>query len=159
MSGVSIDSGGSNLDVATILNGGADFLKRLEQWQAAKAEHDAALANLGIGQDAVAARDEAARQLDAAKAKAAEIEAQSLSDATEKQRKLNDFIASATQETTRAVEAARANEAATAAKLAAADEAHKAAAKANAEAQDLLAKHRAAAEAVQKAQAALANTL
>jgi len=46
MSGVSIDSGGSNLDVATILNGGADFLKRLEQWQAAKkAASDAMIAN------------------------------------------------------------------------------------------------------------------
>ncbi|SRR6266478_464932 len=66
--GMSIDQG-PNIDLSAIIAGGADFLARMQQFKDAKETAEQALANLGLGKDARAALDEAARTLDEAKNK------------------------------------------------------------------------------------------
>jgi hypothetical protein len=159
MAGVSLDSGGPSLDVATVLAGGDAFLKRLEAWQQAKDAHDQAYARLGLGQDAAAERDRAARMVSEAQAEAEAIRAQELEKATAKQKTLNEFIAQAQAETSRAMEAAQRSEREANAKLAAANENHAASLKALSEANEKLEAARGAHAAVQAAQAALAKAL
>jgi hypothetical protein len=101
----------------------------------------------------------AARLIESAKAEAEQIKAQELDRATSKQKSLNEFVARATQETTRAVEAAQAKEAEADRKLAMADEAHKAATAKLADADAKLAAATNAHEAVKLAQAALSKAL
>src|SRR5258705_9580207 len=66
--GMSIDQG-PNIDLSAIIAGGADFLARMQKFKDAKETAEQALANLGLGKDARAALDEAARTLDEAKNK------------------------------------------------------------------------------------------
>jgi colicin import membrane protein len=153
MSGVSVVSGSVDLDAIT--GGGQAFVDRLNDFKAAADAARQAKADLGIAGDAVAARDEASRTLEAAKTEAQAIRDKALADAQAAQESCNSWSQATRDAAAQALMRADAREQEATAKLAAADEAHKAAAKANAEAQDLLAKHQAAAEAVAKAQAAL----
>ena len=58
---VSVTEGNANLDA--IMAGGDEFLARLQTFREAKANHDRAFADLGLGRDAKAALDEAQRVL------------------------------------------------------------------------------------------------
>jgi hypothetical protein len=158
--GVSIVEGGNNnADLNAILQGGQQFMDRLAQHQAAKQAADEAYSKLGIGQNAAAEMDRAARMVGEAKAEADAIRQQELEKATAKQRQLNEFVAQAQAETSRAMEAAQAKEREASAKLAAADEAQAAANKMFAEASAKLEAANNAHEAVKAAQAALAKAL
>jgi hypothetical protein len=154
--GMSLDQG-PNVDLQAILAGGADFMKRLQDWNTAKEEHERALADLNLGQSARGAMDEASRQLEAAKAQAADIEAQSIAKATAQQKSLGEFVAVSQAEANRAMSAAQSHEREAAAKHAAADERLAEAGKKLAEADAKLSKATAAQAAVAAAQAALAN--
>src|SRR5215470_3578990 len=107
--GVSVVSGGG-FDADAILAGGQAFTDRLQQFRDTKAMLDQALADLALGKDARAAMDEAARQLDAARAEAEQIRQQALEKATKTQRDLNEFSANVMAEQKRAMEAAQAAE-------------------------------------------------
>jgi hypothetical protein len=67
--GVSIDQG-SNVDLSTIAAGGAEFVKRLQDFTDRKNAADAAYERLGIGKDAAAEQDKAARMVSEAKVEA-----------------------------------------------------------------------------------------
>jgi hypothetical protein len=160
VSGVSIDGGGgASLDVQQVLNGGQAFLDRLQAFQDAKAAHDAAFAKLGLGQNAAAEMDRAARMVEQAKAEAEQIRAQELEKSVSKQRQLNEFIAQATDETKRAMESAQAKERELEALRIAAVEDRRATARALDEANAKLEAARGAHAAVQAAQVALAKAL
>jgi hypothetical protein len=160
MSGVSItEGGGSGLDVAAVLKGGAEFMSRLQQFQDAKAAHDAAYERLGIGKNAAAEMDKAARMVSEARIEADAVCAEALAKATASQKQLNEFVAAARDEASRAMESAQAKEREAASKLAAADEAHAAANKMFAEASAKLEAANNAHEAVKAAQAALSKAL
>jgi hypothetical protein len=111
MSGVSISEGGAGLDVQTVLSGGPAFMQRLQQWQDAKAAHDAAYERLGIGTNVAAEMDKAARMTAEAKLEAEAISAQALEKATAAQKSLNEFVANARDETTAALRRAQEKEA------------------------------------------------
>jgi hypothetical protein len=128
MSGVSISEGGAGLDVATVLQGGDAFMKRLAEWKAAKDEHDSAYQRLGIGQNVAEQMDLAARMTAQARAEAEAISAQALDKAAKTQKELNEFVAQARDETTAALRRAQEKEAEADRKLAAANENHDAAA-------------------------------
>jgi hypothetical protein len=67
MSGVSITSGSPDIDM--IVSGGQDLLNRMQAFKDARDAAQQALADLQLGKDARAARDEAQRILDEAKTK------------------------------------------------------------------------------------------
>jgi hypothetical protein len=152
--GMSIDQG-SNVDLQAILAGGADFMDRLERFNSAKQAADAAVANLNLGKAALEARDEASRQLDAAKEEAAAIKQQAVANATAAQKQLNDFVAATMAEQNRAMQSAQAKEAEADQKLLAANERLAAADKAKADAVALLTKASEAQAAVEAARTAL----
>jgi colicin import membrane protein len=111
LSGVSITEGGSGLDVATVLSGGPEFMARLQQWKEAKDAHDAAYERLGIGTNAAAEQDRAARMVNEAKAEADKVSAEALEKAAKTQKDLNAFVAQARDETTAALRRAQEKEA------------------------------------------------
>jgi hypothetical protein len=111
MSGVSISEGGAGLDVATVLQGGDAFMKRLQAWNEAKTAHDEAFNRLGIGQNVAAEVDKAARMTAEARLEAEQISAQALEKATAAQKSLNEFVAKARDETTAALRRAQEKEA------------------------------------------------
>jgi hypothetical protein len=111
MSGVSISEGNSGLDVAAVLKGGDEFMRRLQAFQDAKAAHDAAYERLGIGRNAAAEMDKAARMVNEAKAEADKVSAEALEKATKTQKDLNEFVAKARDETTASLRRAQEKEA------------------------------------------------
>jgi hypothetical protein len=79
MSGVSVTSGAPDLDA--IVAGGQPFVDRIAQFQANKQAAEEAYSRLGIGQNAVALRDEAARLVEQAREEAAGIKNAAIADA------------------------------------------------------------------------------
>jgi hypothetical protein len=128
MSGVSITEGGAGLDVQTVLSGGPEFMKRLQAWKDAKDAHDQAYQRLGIGTNAAAEQDRAARMVNEAKEEAEKVSALALEKASKTQKELNEFVAQARDETMAALERARAKEAEADRRLALANTAHSSAA-------------------------------
>jgi hypothetical protein len=155
MSGVSISEGGSGLDVAAVLKGGDEFMKRLQAFKDAKDAADQAYQRLGVGTNAAAEMDKAARMVSEAKLEADAVSAQALEKATKTQKDLNEFVANAKDATMRQLQDAQAKNAEADRKLAAANENHAASLAKLAEADDKLAKATAAHEAVLAASAAL----
>jgi hypothetical protein len=156
MSGVSISEGSnSGLDVAAVLAGGQEFMNRLKQWKDAKDQHDAAYERLGLGVNVAAEMDRAARMTAEAQLEAEKISTQALEKATASQKSLNEFVAAARDEASRAMESAQQKEREAASKLAAADEARAAANKMFAEASAKLADVNAKQEAFAAAAAVL----
>jgi hypothetical protein len=143
------------LDVSTVLSGGPEFMTRLQQWKDAKDQHDAAYQRLGIGTNAAAEMDKAARMVSEAKLEADKVSAEALEKATKTQKDLNAFVAQARDEATASLRRAQAAELEANQKLAQANENHAQSLAKLSEADNRLAKAKAAHEAVLAAQTAL----
>lgn len=105
MSGVSITSGGTNIDFDAIVAGGDTFVARVKELQAIQAKLDASYAALSIGKDATAVLQEAQlREQQATKLvsdateQAAEIIAKANSQAAEIIKSAQDGAGSATND-------------------------------------------------------------
>src|SRR5258705_4359438 len=90
--GMSIDQG-PNIDLSAIIAGGADFLARMQQFKDAKETAEQALANLGLGKDARAALDEAARTLSEAQNKRDADLAAFMKQTTDTRKSIEDWAA------------------------------------------------------------------
>jgi hypothetical protein len=156
--GMSIDQA-PNIDLAAIIDGGDEFMKRMTDFKAAKAAADESRANLGLAGNVVALRDEAVRLVSQAKDEAAQTRAAAFEEAT----KTRDSIAEWTVQTKAATAADR--EAAAALKAEAEKmhvDARQTLAEANrkhAEGEDRLAKATAAHEVVKLAQDAISKAV
>jgi hypothetical protein len=157
--GVSILSGGGNVDLDSIIKGGDQYMARVKEFREAQAAAEDAREKLGIAKDVIAMRDHAARAIEQAKEESAALKNNALQEAQRAQTALNEWVqqtrtATATdRETARQLraEAEKANlDAKTA--LAAANAKH-------AEASDRLAKATAAHEAVLAAASALSKAV
>jgi hypothetical protein len=159
--GVSITEGnsGGSLDMDLVLKGGQAFLDRLQQLKDAKDGAEQARQNLGIAQNVVALRDEAARLVDQAKAEADGIKDEALSKAAQAQKAANEWLGQ-TKDAAAADRLAAAQLKADAEALhKAASENHVASVAALNEANDKLTKAAAAHEAVLAASAALSKAV
>jgi hypothetical protein len=153
--GVSITSGGGNVDLDAIIQGGESYMKRVAEFRAAQRAAEEAVQNLGIAKNVIEMRDHAARAIEQAKEEAAQMRAAAKKEAEQASTSLSEWVsatrtATATdRETARQLraEAEKANLDAKQA-LAAANAKH-------AEASDKLAKATAAQEAVLAAASAL----
>jgi hypothetical protein len=134
-------------------------MARLQQWKDAKDQHNAAYERLGIGTNAAAEMDKAARMVSEAKLEADKVSAEALEKATKTQKDLNAFVAQARDEATASLRRAQAAELEANQKLAQANENHAASLAKLAEADDRLAKAKAAQEAVNAAHAALGKAM
>lgn len=105
--GMSIDQG-PNIDLSAIIAGGADFLARMQKFKDAKETAEQALANLGLGKDARAALDEAARTLDEAKNKRDADLAAFMKQTTDTKASVEDWAAATKAEATKALADAQA---------------------------------------------------
>jgi hypothetical protein len=90
--GVSIDSGGGNVDLNLALQGGQAFLDRLQQLKDAKDGADEARANLGCAQNVIALRDAASRALSEAQEQATNIQDAALQKAATAQKAATEWL-------------------------------------------------------------------
>jgi hypothetical protein len=90
--GMSIDQG-PNVDLNLVLQGGQAFLDRVQQFKDAQDAAEQARANLGIGKEVVALRDEAARLVSQAKEEAEGIKNAALTKAATAQKASNEWLA------------------------------------------------------------------
>ena len=105
--GMSIDQG-PNIDLSAIIAGGADFLARMQQFKDAKETAEQALANLGLGKDARAALDEAARTLSEAQNKRDADLAAFMKQTTDARKSIEDWAAATKAEAAKALADAQA---------------------------------------------------
>jgi hypothetical protein len=159
VSGVSITSGGGNVDLDSIIKGGDAYMARVKEFRDAQQAAEDARANLGIAKNVAELRDQASRHLSEAQQQAEQIKDQALQDAARAQKSAKEWLA-------QTKDAAAADRLAAASLKAEAETLHKAAAenhaaslKALEEANAKLAAARNAHEAVKAAQAALSKAL
>lgn len=105
--GMSIDQG-PNIDLSAIIAGGADFLARMQQFKDAKETAEQALASLGLGKDARAALDEAARTLSEAQNKRDADLAAFMKQTTDTKAAIEDWAAATKAEATKVLADAQA---------------------------------------------------